>query len=73
MKQRVKLIIALLSDVPLLLLDEPTMNLDAAGIDWYRGMVEELGRDRTVVICSNQHQTESSFAQKSLMIENYKT
>ena len=73
MKQRVKLILAMLSDVPLLLLDEPTMNLDASGIEWYRRMVEELGRNRTVVICSNQHQTESDFAGKSLLIEDYKT
>ncbi|MEI6456302.1 MAG: ATP-binding cassette domain-containing protein [bacterium] len=73
MKQRVKLILALLSDVPLLLLDEPTMNLDAAGIEWYRQMVSELSKDRTLVICSNQHQTESNFAKKSLMIEDFKT
>jgi len=63
----------MLSDVPLLLLDEPTMNLDAAGIEWYRKMVEELRGNRTIVICSNQHQTESDFAGKSLLIEEFKT
>jgi ABC-type multidrug transport system ATPase subunit len=72
MKQRVKLILALLSDVPLLLLDEPTMNLDASGIGWYQQMVSELCKNRTLVICSNQHQTESNFAKRSLMIEDYK-
>lgn len=72
MKQRVKLILALLSDVPLILLDEPTMNLDAAGIDWYLNMINDLGKNRTLVICSNLHQTESGFAQNRLMIEDYK-
>jgi len=72
MKQRVKLILALLSDVPLILLDEPTMNLDAAGIEWYLNLINDLGMDRTLVICSNLHQTESVFAGNKLMIEDYK-
>jgi ABC-type multidrug transport system ATPase subunit len=72
MKQRVKLATAILSNVPLLLLDEPTMNLDQAGIEWYLGLVEKYSGDRTVVICSNLHQTESAFANRSLRIEDYK-
>ena len=72
MKQRVKLILALLSDVPLLLLDEPTMNLDQQGIDWYLRLVQEFGKSRTMIIGSNQHLTESAFTSKSLMIEEYK-
>jgi ABC-type multidrug transport system ATPase subunit len=72
MKQRVKLILAILSDVPLILLDEPTMNLDKAGIDWYLQLVEKFAGNRTIVICSNLHQTESAFASRSLQIEEYK-
>ena len=72
MKQRVKLITAILSDVPLLLLDEPTMNLDKAGIDWYLGLIGNYAGDRTIIICSNLHQTESAFASKALQIEEYK-
>ncbi len=72
MKQRVKLITAILSDVPLLLLDEPTMNLDKAGIDWYLDLIHRFAGNRTVIICSNLHQTESAFAAKSLLIEDYK-
>jgi len=71
MKQRVKLILALLSDVPLLLLDEPAMNLDEAGIEWYHNMIGEFKRNRTVIICSNLHQTESFFADKIIRIEKY--
>ena len=72
MKQRVKLITAILSDVPLLLLDEPTMNLDKAGIEWYLELIRRFAGNRTLIICSNLHQTESAFAGKSLLIEDYK-
>lgn len=54
MKTRVKLGLAFLSDVPLLLLDEPTSNLDAAGIAWYQQMLRAHSTGRTVIICSNQ-------------------
>ncbi len=72
MKQRVKLVLAILSDVPLILLDEPTMNLDAAGIGWYLELISKFARNRTVIVCSNLHQTESAFASKSLQIEDFK-
>ncbi len=72
MKQRVKLATAIFSDVPLLLLDEPTMNLDKAGIDWYLNLVNDFAKNRTVIICSNLHQTESAFAKTSLHIEDFK-
>ncbi|MCX6306624.1 MAG: ABC transporter ATP-binding protein [Bacteroidetes bacterium] len=72
MKQRVKLVLAILSDVPILLLDEPTMNLDKTGIDWYLELVHKFAGSRSVIICSNLHQTESAFATKSLQIEEFK-
>jgi ABC-type multidrug transport system ATPase subunit len=72
MKQRVKLLLAIMSDVPLILLDEPTMNLDAAGVDWYLGLVGKFTGNRTVIICSNLHQTESGFATASIQIEDFK-
>ncbi|MEI6172588.1 MAG: ABC transporter ATP-binding protein [Bacteroidota bacterium] len=72
MKQRVKLVLAIMSDVPLILLDEPTMNLDNAGISWYIELIRKFAGNRTVIICSNLHQTESAFAEKSLQIEDFK-
>ncbi len=72
MKQRVKVVCAFLSDVPLLLLDEPTVNLDKAGIDWYMGLIDRFARNRTVIICSNHRHTETEFCKESLMIEDYK-
>jgi ABC-type multidrug transport system ATPase subunit len=72
MKQRVKLVLAILSNVPLILLDEPSMNLDKTGIDWYLDLVKRFTADRTVIICSNLHHTESVFASRTLQIEDYK-
>ena len=72
MKQRVKLILAFLSDTPLLLLDEPTTNLDQAGMDWYLNLITEFTKDRTVIICSNLQQLETGFCKEKLLIEDYK-
>jgi ABC-type multidrug transport system ATPase subunit len=72
MKQRVKLIMAILSDTPLLFLDEPTMNLDAAGTEWYLGLISEFMNDRLVIVCSNLEQVETGFCTGKLFIEDYK-
>jgi len=72
MKQRVKLVTAILSDVPLILLDEPTMNLDKTGIAWYLDLINNFAGNRTIIICSNLHQTESAFANSSIQIEEFK-
>ncbi|HNB80569.1 MAG TPA: ATP-binding cassette domain-containing protein [Chitinophagaceae bacterium] len=53
MKQRVKLAQAILSDTPVLLLDEPCTNLDEEGIALYYHMMKEFTRDRIVVVASN--------------------
>jgi ABC-type multidrug transport system ATPase subunit len=72
MKQRVKLILAFLSDTPVLLLDEPTTNLDQAGIDWYLNLINEFSKNRTVIICSNLQRIETGFCEEKLFIEDYK-
>jgi ABC-type multidrug transport system ATPase subunit len=72
MKQRVKLILAFLSDTPLLLLDEPTTNLDQAGIEWYLDLVRNYSEKRTVIICSNHQHIETEFCTENILIEHYK-
>jgi len=72
MKQRVKLVCALLSDTPLLLLDEPTTNLDSAGIDFYLQLIETHAKDRTILICSNMQLVESGFCEREIRIEEYR-
>ncbi len=53
MKQRLKLALATCSASQLLLLDEPTTNLDAQGVDWYLALAERFLGQRTVVVASN--------------------
>ena len=71
MKQRLKLILAFCSDAPLLLLDEPTVNLDQQGIDWYRASIQKLIGQKTIIIASNQL-NEYDFCQNQLNILEYK-
>jgi ABC-type multidrug transport system ATPase subunit len=53
MKQRLKLALALFSKSELLLLDEPTSNLDEMGVKWYCDNIEKLRAQRTTIIASN--------------------
>ena len=60
MKQRLKLAIALCSDTPVILLDEPTTNLDEQGIQWYQEMVDQFTKKRVLIIASNVAQDYTS-------------
>ena len=71
MKQRVKLGLAIFSEVPLLLLDEPTSNLDKQGIAWYLDAIERRIQNRIVVVCSNEPR-EYAFCKKKISLEDYK-
>lgn len=70
MKQRVKLGLALLSDTPLLFLDEPTSNLDEQGSKWYVSEVNKLLGKKTIVVASNIPE-EYTFAKQMLKISDY--
>ncbi|WP_337044480.1 ABC transporter ATP-binding protein [Emticicia sp. 17c] len=54
MKQRLKLGLAFYSDSAIIMLDEPTSNLDAQASEWYLKQVEQHTPDRLLIICSNQ-------------------
>jgi ABC-type multidrug transport system ATPase subunit len=53
MKQRVKLAQAFFTDTPVILLDEPTTNLDAAGSVLYHELIREYCREKLVIVSSN--------------------
>jgi ABC-type multidrug transport system ATPase subunit len=72
MKQRVKLVLALFSDVPIVLLDEPAMNLDETGTNWYLQVVSEMAKNRIILVCSNLQHKETLFCQEKLFIEDFK-
>jgi ABC-type multidrug transport system ATPase subunit len=72
MKQRVRLALAILCNSPLLLLDEPTSNLDKKSIDWYQNLVDQHSKQRMIIVCSNEQTYEYPFCNKHLHIEDYK-
>jgi ABC-type multidrug transport system ATPase subunit len=72
MKMRVRLLLAILSDTPLLLLDEPCSNLDRQGCEWYAQLIRDHSGDRTVIVCSNQVREEFFFCTEQIEIGDYK-
>ena len=71
MRQRLKLALAWLSDVSIVLLDEPCSNLDARGIKWYKNLANKYSENRLVIVCSNNIEDEFSFCKKSLDMDNF--
>ncbi|MFN0276946.1 MAG: ATP-binding cassette domain-containing protein [Chitinophagales bacterium] len=71
MKQRVKLGFAVLSDTPIMLLDEPSTNLDRNSVEWYLNLVKKYTTERLLVIASNM-QREYAFCDTEIDIETYK-
>jgi len=71
MKQRLKLGLVFFSEVPVLLLDEPTTNLDDFGVKWYINEINLLPKNRLILVSSNLKR-EYSFCNKVLDLEHYK-
>ncbi len=72
MKQRVKLGLSILSDCPILLLDEPTSNLDKQAITWYQNLIQKNLDNRIVIVASNNQKDETFFCNQTIDIEEYK-
>lgn len=73
MKQRAKLALAILSNAPVLLLDEPCANLDKQAQEWYASLIADFRENRTVIVCSNQVKEEHFFCNSSLDIMQFKS
>jgi ABC-type multidrug transport system ATPase subunit len=71
MKQRVKLAQAIYSDTSIVLLDEPSTNLDVKGIELYNSLVEKYCKDRLVIVCSND-EVEYSFVNEKISVLDFK-
>lgn len=70
MKQRLALAIALLSDPPLIILDEPTSNLDAAGRGEVVATLQRLRNDgKTLLFASHRPDEVISLADRVLVME----
>lgn len=71
MKQRLKLAQAFFTNAPVLLLDEPTSNLDKEGINLYRELIKGQQGKKLIIISSNDVQ-EYDFCNEVIDIVAYK-
>lgn len=53
MKQRLKYAAALIHDPDIIVLDEPTANLDVAGIDMVLSLIERYRKEKIIVLATN--------------------
>jgi nitrous oxidase accessory protein len=73
LKQRLALGVALLSDPPLLLLDEPTANLDAAARRDYLALLQMLRLEgKTIVFASHRSDEVAALADRVILLEHGK-
>jgi len=72
MRQRVKLVLACCSASSLVMLDEPTSNLDSSGEEWYLTLIDRTKlKSRILVVCSNQKK-EYEFCDEHISILDFK-
>ena len=71
MKQRLKLVLAICSDTSILLLDEPTTNLDAQGAAWYKDLLLAYGKNKIVIIATNVEEDYAFFCDEVIRIADY--
>ncbi|MGN6400235.1 MAG: ABC transporter ATP-binding protein [Flavisolibacter sp.] len=71
MKQRVKLAQTIFFDTAIVLLDEPTTNLDDKGIEQYHALINNYCKERLVIVCSNDP-IEYSFCQTVISVMDFK-
>ncbi len=71
MKQRLKLGLCLLSEKKIILLDEPTTNLDLKSKDWYQSLIANFGNEKLIIVASNE-ENDFSFCQNFIHIPDFK-
>jgi heme exporter protein A len=71
MKQRLKFIFALMHSPQLIILDEPTSNLDSEGKESVYKIIEEESKSGIVIIASNE-KSDLALCSKEIKLEEYK-
>ena len=71
MLQRVRLLLAVANDRPLLLLDEPLSNLDAEGVQFYTELITSFALSKTIIVGSNYQKDEYSYCTDELLLEKH--
>lgn len=72
MKQRLKLALAIISNTPILILDEPLTNLDAKGAEWFATLINNYASNRIVIIGSNSVKNEIVSCSNLFSVEDWK-
>ena len=72
MKQRVKLGLAILSDSPILLLDEPCSHLDHAAVEWYQTLLQSNLEGKILLVASNRDKRETFLCKQEIDINLHK-
>jgi heme exporter protein A len=71
MKQRLKFIFALIHNPSLIILDEPTSNLDSSGKDTVYQLVENESKSNIIIIASNE-QSDLNLCQREIKLQDFK-
>lgn len=71
MKQRMKFIFAMMHSPHLLILDEPTSNLDEEGKESVYRIINEYGSSSIILIASNE-KTDLQLCSRNILLQNYK-
>ena len=71
MLQRVRLLLAVANDRPLLLLDEPLSNLDAEGVLFYTELIRSFALSKTIIVGSNYQKDEYSYCTDELLLDKH--
>ena len=71
MKQRLRIAVALMTDCPLLLLDEPTTNLDDRGQALYADLVQEAQSCNRIVVIASNVPSDYDAADQVISLEDY--
>jgi ABC-type multidrug transport system ATPase subunit len=72
MKQRLKLALSILSDCPILLLDEPTITLDREGINWYKNLLAEYAIGKKLLVIASNVEEDIQACKHKISIADFK-
>lgn len=72
MKQKLKLALAFTTSKPILLLDEPTTNLDKKNKVWYQESLSKFSKGKTTIIFSNQPKEYEFLTKEVYHIEDFR-
>lgn len=71
LKNKVKLTLALFSDTPALLLDEPCTNFDEVNSKWYNEIIDNYCSSQLIIVASNQ-EIEYHFCKNHINLRQFK-